>query len=90
LPVPQALSALQAHERHLVSELSALEAIIAGHPRPTLLPEGPFLNCMSRDHMKVELAYVRSALQILANPAKAALLSGFFAINDTLCPVDPS
>ncbi|WP_295684059.1 PadR family transcriptional regulator, partial [uncultured Fibrobacter sp.] len=52
---------LEAHERRLVQEIENLEKMIAEEPRPTLYPEGPFLNCMSRDHILVELKYVRAA-----------------------------
>jgi len=55
--------------------------MIADEPRPTLFPEGPFLNCMSRDHMKIELKYVRAAIEILKDPVKNKKLSGYFHIN---------
>ena len=56
---------LEAHERRLVQEIENLEKMIAEEPRPTLYPEGPFLNCMSRDHILVELKYVRAARILL-------------------------
>ena len=43
--------------------------------------EGPFLNCMSRDHMKVELKYFLAAIQILEDPEKAIQMTTFFSIN---------
>ena len=61
---------LEAHERNLLKELERLNKMIAEEPRPTLYSEGPFLNCMSRDHILVELKYVRAAIRILKDPDK--------------------
>ena len=72
---------LEAHERHLVLEIENLEKMIAEEPRPTLYPEGPFLNCMSRDHILVELKYVRAAIGILRDPIRNKKLDGYFYIN---------
>ena len=72
---------LEAHERHLVLEIENLEKMIAEEPRPTLYPEGPFLNCMSRDHILVELKYVRAAIGILRDPVRNKKLDGYFYIN---------
>ena len=72
---------LEAHERHLVLEIENLEKMIAEEPRPTLYPEGPFLNCMSRDHILVELKYVRAAIGILRDPIRNKKLDGYFDIN---------
>ena len=72
---------LEAHERRLVKEVERLEQMIADEPRPTLYSEGPFLNCMSRDHILVELKYVRAAISILRDPVRNAKLGGYFYIN---------
>lgn len=72
---------LEAHERHLVLEIENLEKMIAEELRPTLYPEGPFLNCMSRDHILVELKYVRAAIGILRDPIRNKKLDGYFYIN---------
>ena len=72
---------LEVHERRLVQEVEALEKMIAEEPRPTLYPEGPFLNCMSRDHILVELKYVRAAIGILRDPVRNQKLGGYFYIN---------
>ena len=69
------------HERRLVQEIENLEKMIAEEPRPTLYPEGPFLNCMSRDHILVELKYVRAAIGILRDPVRSKKLGGYFYIN---------
>ena len=55
--------------------------MIAEEPRPTLFAEGPFLNCMSRDHILVELKYVRAAIGILRDPVRSSKLNGYFYIN---------
>ncbi len=72
---------LEVHERRLVQEIESLEKMIAEEPRPTLYPEGPFLNCMSRDHILVELKYVRAAISILRDPVRNKKLDGYFYIN---------
>ena len=72
---------LEVHERRLVQEIENLEKMIAEEPRPTLYPEGPFLNCMSRDHILVELKYVRAAIGILRDPVLNKKLDGYFYIN---------
>ena len=72
---------LEVHERRLVQEIENLEKMIAEEPRPTLYPEGPFLNCMSRDHILVELKYVRAAIGILRDPVRNKNLDGYFYIN---------
>ena len=72
---------LEVHERRLVQEIENLEKMIAEEPRPTLFPEGPFLNCMSRDHILVELKYVRAAIGILRDPIRNKKLDGYFYIN---------
>lgn len=72
---------LEAHERRLVAEIENLEKMIAEEPKPTLYPEGPFLNCMSRDHILVELKYVRAAISILRDPVRNKKLDGYFYIN---------
>jgi DNA-binding PadR family transcriptional regulator len=82
-----ALQALEEHERRLVEEIEAIEKHIADHALPTLYPGGPFLNCMSRDHMRVELHYVRAACDILRDPARASRIHGFFAVNDATIPI---
>lgn len=76
-----AVRSLEVHERKLLQEIDNIEKMIAEEPRPTLFPEGPFLNCMSRDHMKIELKYVRAAIEILKDPVKNKKLSGYFHIN---------
>jgi len=72
---------LEAHEIKLREEIARLNKMIDDEPRPTLYPEGPFLNCMSRDHILVELKYLRVALQILQDPQKSTMLNGYFYIN---------
>ncbi len=64
-----------------MQEIENLEKMIAEEPRPTLYPEGPFLNCMSRDHILVELKYVRAAIGILRDPVRNKKLGGYFYIN---------
>lgn len=76
-----AVRSLEIHERKLVHEIDAIEKMIAEEPRPTIHPEGPFLNCMSRDHMRVELKYTRAAIDILKDPERAKKLNGYFHIN---------
>lgn len=77
----EVIRTLEAHERRLVQEIENLEKMIAEEPRPTLYPEGPFLNCMSRDHILVELKYVRAAIGILRDPIRNKKLDGYFYIN---------
>ena len=72
---------LEVHEKKLNEELSRLQKMIDEEPRPTLYPEGPFLNCMSRDHILVELKYTRAAIAILRDPQKREKLDGYFYIN---------
>ena len=72
---------LEVHERRLIQEIEHLEKMIAEEPRPTLYAEGPFLNCMSRDHILVELKYVRAAIGILRDPLRNKKLDGYFYIN---------
>ena len=75
------IRSLEAHERRLMQEVEHLEKMIADEPRPTLFAEGPFLNCMSRDHILVELKYVRAAIGILRDPVRNTKLNGYFYIN---------
>ena len=75
------IRSLEVHERRLVQEIETLEKMIAEEPRPTLYAEGPFLNCMSRDHILVELKYVRAAIGILRDPVRNKKLDGYFYIN---------
>ncbi len=77
----EVIRALEAHERQLLRELDSLNKMIAEEPRPTLYPEGPFLNCMSRDHILVELKYIRAAVGILRDPSRNKKLDGYFRIN---------
>lgn len=77
----EVIRTLEVHERRLVQEIDNLEKMIAAEPRPTLYPEGPFLNCMSRDHILVELKYVRAAIGILRDPVRNKKLDGYFYIN---------
>lgn len=90
----EVIRALEAHERQLVQEVDNLEKMVAAEPKPTLFPEGPFLNCMSRDHILVELKYVRAAIGILKDPSRSAKLNGYFGINygtrENKHAVDPS
>jgi len=72
---------LEEHEIKLREEIARLNKMIDDEPRPTLYPEGPFLNCMSRDHILVELKYLRAALQILQDQQKSTMLDGYFYIN---------
>ncbi|HSQ41233.1 MAG TPA: PadR family transcriptional regulator [Fibrobacteraceae bacterium] len=73
--------AVEAHARNLEREIDAIDEMIKNEPRPTLYEGGPFLNCMSRDHMAVELKYAREALKILRAPEKTKKLNGYFYIN---------
>lgn len=77
----EVIRALEAHEKRLVREIEDIEKMIAEEPRPTLYPEGPFLNCMSRDHMRVELKYTKAAMEILRDPERASKLNGYFYMN---------
>ena len=77
----EVIRTLEVHERRLVQEIENLEKMIAEEPRPTLYPDGPFLNCMSRDHILVELKYVRAAIGILRDPVRSKKLGGYFYIN---------
>ncbi|MEN9355138.1 MAG: hypothetical protein RL318_2463 [Fibrobacterota bacterium] len=72
---------LRKHAEELNQQIAAIEKMIAEEPRPTLYPEGPFLNCMARDHMQVELKYAHAAIEILKNPEKSAKLNGWFFLN---------
>lgn len=72
---------LEVHEKKLLEELARLQKMIDEEPRPTLYSEGPFLNCMSRDHILVELKYTRAAIAILRDPQKSKKLDGYFYIN---------
>lgn len=72
---------LEAHARKLQREIEEIDEMVRLEPQPTLYEGGPFLNCMSRDHMTVELKYTLEAVKILRNPAKAEKLKGYFYIN---------
>jgi DNA-binding PadR family transcriptional regulator len=72
---------LEEHVVELESQLATIEAMIRDEPRPTLYEPGPFLNCMSRDHMAIELKYTRAAIEILRDPVKSAKLDGWFYLN---------
>jgi len=72
---------LEAHAKKLEREIDEIDKMIQIEPRPTLYDAGPFLNCMSRDHMAVELKYSREAVKILRNPNKSAKLNGYFFMN---------
>ena len=77
----EVIRALEAQERQLIKEVERLNKMIEEEPRPTLYPEGPFLNCMSRDHILIELKYVRAAIGILKDPARNTKLDRYFGIN---------
>ncbi|MEE1277181.1 MAG: PadR family transcriptional regulator [Fibrobacteraceae bacterium] len=77
----EVVRALEAQERQLLREVERLNKMIEDEPKPTLYPEGPFLNCMSRDHILVELKYVRAAISILKDPARNTKLDRYFGIN---------
>jgi DNA-binding PadR family transcriptional regulator len=72
---------LEEHEIKLLTEIARLDKMIEDEPKPTFYADGPFLNCMSRDHILVELKYLRIAMQLLQDPQKSAMLDGFFYIN---------
>ena len=72
---------LERHADELQGQIAAIEKMIAEEPRPTLHPDGPFLNCMARDHMSVELKYTRAAIEILRDPERAKKLNGWFFLN---------
>lgn len=77
----EVIRALEAQERQLLREVERLNKMIEDEPKPTLYPEGPFLNCMSRDHILVELKYVRAAISILKDPSRNTKLDRYFGIN---------
>lgn len=77
----EVVRSLEAHERQLIREIERLNEMIEEEPKPTLYPEGPFLNCMSRDHILVELKYVRAAIGILKDPCRNVKLDRYFGIN---------
>jgi DNA-binding PadR family transcriptional regulator len=77
----EVVRALEAQERQLLREVERLNKMIEDEPKPTLYPEGPFLNCMSRDHILVELKYVRAAISILKDPSRNTKLDRYFGIN---------
>ena len=77
----EVIRALEAQERQLIKEVERLNQMIEEEPRPTLYPEGPFLNCMSREHILIELKYVRAAIGILKDPARNTKLDRYFGIN---------
>lgn len=77
----EVVRALEAQERQLLREVERLNQMIEEEPRPTLYPEGPFLNCMSRDHILIELKYVRAAISILKDPSRNTKLDRYFGIN---------
>ncbi len=72
---------LERHADELQGQIAAIEKMITEEPRPTLFPDGPFLNCMARDHMTVELKYTRAAIEILRDPERAKKLNGWFFLN---------
>jgi len=72
---------LEMHAKKLEREIEAIDQMIKDEPRPTLYEGGPFLNCMSRDHMAVELKYTREAVKIFRDPAKSKKLDGYFYLN---------
>ena len=72
---------LEEHAVELADQIAAIEKMIVEEPRPTLHPEGPFLNCMSRDHMSIELKYTKAAIEILKDPERASKLDGWFYLN---------
>ncbi len=72
---------LRKHAEELSKQIAAIDRMIAEEPRPTLYPEGPFLNCMAREHMQVEHKYTLAAIEILNDPDKAAKLNGWFFLN---------
>jgi DNA-binding PadR family transcriptional regulator len=76
-----AIRALENHATMLQLEIKRLDKMIADEPRPTFYPKGPFLNCMSRDHILVEYKYTRAAVEILKNPENLEKLKGYFFIN---------
>jgi DNA-binding PadR family transcriptional regulator len=72
---------LEEHVRELEGQIQAIEDMIRDEPRPTLYEPGPFLNCMSRDHMAVELKYTKAAIEILRDPERSRKLGGWFYLN---------
>jgi DNA-binding PadR family transcriptional regulator len=76
-----AIRALESHAERLREEIKRLDQMIAEELRPTLYPKGPFLNCMSRDHILVEYKYARAAVEILKDPQNLEKLKGYFYIN---------
>ncbi|NLE02414.1 MAG: PadR family transcriptional regulator [Fibrobacter sp.] len=72
---------LEVHVKKLERELKKINKMIDEEPRPTLFSEGPFLNCMSRDHLMVEVKYAKEAIRILKDPEKSGKINGFFYLN---------
>ncbi len=72
---------LDKHVTELTAQIATIERMIKEEPRPTLYPEGPFLNCMARDHLAIELKYTKAAIEILRDPERASRLNGWFYLN---------
>lgn len=84
----EVVAALKVHAQKLEREVDVIQKMIDEEPRPTLHDEGPFLNCMSRDHMKVELKYTKAAIKILEEPSNHPKMSKFFGINFGARPIE--
>ncbi len=81
VPNQMAKETLNEHILYLESEKEKLDNLIQSMPTSKLYEEGPFLNCMSRDHIEVELKYAQAAYDILADAKKQKYLTNFFSIN---------
>ncbi len=80
-PTEQILASLKKQAEHLSGEIAHIETLINTAEIPSFFEEGPFLNCMSRDHMQVELKYVNAAIEILSNPSNSEQMTEYFSIN---------
>jgi DNA-binding PadR family transcriptional regulator len=75
------LPVLNKQAEYLTNEIERISELINSVKEETFFEEGPFLNCMSRDHLKVELKYVKAAIEILGKPENAKQMTETFSIN---------
>lgn len=82
LPAELAQEHLQSHISHLEEEVRRIKRMIRRRDKENLLnPLSPLLNNMSLDHIRVELKYMRGALEIMSDPEAAEKVNAYFAIN---------
>ena len=83
LPTDLAISQLNSHIELLQEDIRHLKRIVRRDKANTSLsPLSPLLNNMSLDHLRVELKYMKAVLEVLSDPASAARVNSFFAINE--------